>query len=177
MASRAGNGGGGISRIAISDRFSVLFVAGKAGQVNCMIAWVITRGRMGKTGWRPALRGMTGVALHRRVKMPLCACWWLTGRVSTVVTSRTTNANPLMVKCAAHESCGSVTVRAITPCSVLVNWVTRRPDCRISVVTRSAIVDDVGMIESHRDETLRIMTGTTIQSGRRVWGGGRLSCG
>ena len=94
-----------------------------------------------------------------------------------IVTSRANIGNPLVVKCAADESCGGMTVRAIPPRSVLVNCVTRRPDCRISVVTRSAIVDDVGVIESHRDETLGIMTNTTIQIGRRVWGGGRLSCG
>jgi hypothetical protein len=63
MASRAGNGGRGISRVAIADRFTVLIVTGKAGQVNRVVAWVITRRRMGKTGWSPSRRDMAGITI------------------------------------------------------------------------------------------------------------------
>ena len=161
--------------IALND-LTIVRVTGYTPYVRIVVARIIQSRMTEVVGRRPALSRMTRVALRRGVKMTLWARWCLAGRVSTVVTRCATYGNSLVVKCTADESCGGMTVRAI-PHSVLVNWVTRRPDCRISVVTGSAIVDDVGMIESHRDEPLGIMTGTTIQSGRRVWGGGRLSCG
>jgi len=44
-------------------------------------------------------------------------------------------------------------------------------------MTRSAIIDDVSMIEGRRDEALWVMTDTAILISIRVWGSGRLSCG
>ncbi len=58
----------------------------------------------------PALRDMTGVALCQGVEMTLCTCWWLTGRVSTVVTVRaSTSATAIVSPAATHEGCGGMT--------------------------------------------------------------------
>ena len=118
---------------------------------------------------RPALCCMTGIALLRGIKMiPSHA-----GSDRAVVTRRTIAGNSLVIPCAASESCGGMTEGAIQVRRNVVGIHTGRGN----TMAGRAIAHDTGMIESRRDETLRIMTDTTILISIRVWWGGRLSCG
>ena len=52
---------------------------------------------------------MTGITFLRGIKMISA----FAGRDRTIVTSRATTVNPLVIECAALEGCGGMTVGAI----------------------------------------------------------------
>ncbi len=140
--------------------------------ISPVVARIVSLRVVAEVGRRPAGCYVAPVALHGCRQMIL----WLEGRSTarTMAVIASASGTAVVKPRATKESSSGMTDVTIQGRR---NVVGMHANCRRTVVTRSAIVDDVGVIESHRDETLGIMTHTTIQIGRRVWGGGRLSCG
>ena len=66
---------------------------------------------------------------------------------------------------AADEGCGGMTAAAIQGRRNVVNMHTY---CRRTVVTRSAIIDDAGVIKTRGDEAASIVTNAAILTGSQM---------
>ena len=145
-------------------------VTGITARVAAVIARVIPIRVMAEDGRRPAVRGMTYVALLSSGQMRGNRVY-LSSRVIAIMASVAIIGTAGVVRpAAANEGCGSVTGRAIQAGREMGGHRIDLAPGGIAVMAGLAIVDDAGMVESRRDEAARSMADAAILAGFDVAG-------
>lgn len=150
-------------------------VTGITARVPAVIARIVSIRVMAEDGRRPAVGGMTYVALLSSGQMRGNRVY-LSSRVTAIMASVAIIGTAGVVRpAAADEGCGSMTGGAIQAGREVGGHCIDLALGGIAIMAGLAIADDTGMVESRRDEAARSMADAAILAGFDV--AGFLRCG
>jgi len=135
-------------------------------RVSPVVARVVSIRIMIKVSRRPAVGGMTHVALFCRGQMASRFKGCTAARRVTGIA--VTDTAGVVRPAAADESSGGMTGGAVQAGRNVRGHGIHHADCRIAIMTRDAIVDDTGMIERRRNKAAGRVTDATILIGRNM---------